>query len=362
MRFPWPFKRRTERRQSGGDFTDSVVRAAEAAAAAKAADAGSTAAVEAAAGLLSRSLAAASVDAPEWARDAVCASYLAQVGRDLIRRGASLHVIRVGDDGMAALWPVSSWHWEGRTPDPKLWTVRATAFGPSGSLTWDTMPQAGVVFHRWGSTPGAAYVGLGPLGWASTSAKVSAETERSLGDESAGPLANLLPIPDDGGDDDADEEDDPLRDLKSDIASARGAALLVETTAAGWGDGMRAAPRTDWIASRLGPHPPESMVRLAADAFDRTLAACGMNPGLFSSEGDGTRMREGLRQFHLSTVLPLAKLIEAELSAKLETDIGLRFDLYATDLAGRAQAFAKLVAGGMELDRAAAVSGILSGE
>ena len=226
-------------------------------------------------------------------------------------------------------------------------------------MTWDAMPQAGVVFHRWGSTPGAAYIGLGPLGWASASAKVSAETERSLGDESAGPLAKLLPIPQDGGD---GGDDDPLKMLKQDIAGARGRALLLETTADGYGDGRPAAPARDWVASRLGPEPPAALVRLASDAFDRTLAACGMNPGLFSSTGDGTRMREGLRQFHLGTVLPIAKMIEAELRAKLETAISLRFDLYATDLAGRAQAFAKLVAGGMELDRAAAVSGILSGD
>ena len=243
----WPFKRRTERRTLGGDFTDRVIRSAEAEAAAKVADAGSTAAVEAAAGLLSRSLAAATVEAAEWARDAVCASYLAQAGRDLIRRGASLHVIRVDSEGRAALWPVSSWHWQGRSPDPKLWTVRATAFGPSGSMTWDAMPQAGVVFHRWGSTPGAAYVGLGPLGWASASAKVSAETERSLGDESAGPLAKLLPIPTDGGD---GGDDDPLKMVKRDIAGARGRALLLETTSAGYGDGRPAAPQRDWIASR----------------------------------------------------------------------------------------------------------------
>ena len=354
MRFPWPFKRR-ERRQSGGDFTDSVIRAAEAQAAAAVADAGSTAAVEAASGLLSRSLAAAKVEGPEWAMTAVTPEYLAQVGRDLIRRGASLHVIRVAG-GMAALWPVSSWHWQGRTPDPKLWTVRASAFGPSGSMTWDSLPQAGVVFVRWGSTPGAPYIGLGPLGWASTSAKVSAETERSLADESAGPLAKLLPIPDDGGD---DSGDDPLRELKRDIAAARGKALLLETTSGSWGDGRAVAPKRDWIASRLGPDQPASMVKLAADAFDRTLAACGLNPGLFSSTGDGTRMREGLRQFHLGTVLPIAKMIEAELSAKLEADIRLGFDLYATDLAGRAQAFSKLVSSGMELARAAALSGIL---
>lgn len=357
MRF-WPFKRRSERRQGGGDFTDRVVRAAEAQAAAAVADAGSTAAVEAASGLLSRSLAAAKVEGPDWAREAVTAAFLAQAGRDLIRRGASLHVIRV-EGGMAALWPVSSWHWQGRTPDPKLWTVRATAFGPSGSMTWDTMPQAGVVFLRWGSTPGAPYIGLGPTQWASTSAKVSAETERSLGDDAAGPLAKLMPVPSDGGD---DTEDDPLRELKADIAAARGKALLVETTSGGWGDGRVASPRADWKASRLGPDPPAAAVKLATDAFDRTLATCGLNPGLFSSTGDGTRMREGLRQFHLGTVLPLAKIIAAELSAKLEADIRLAFDMYATDLAGRAAAFAKLVQGGMDLAKAAAVSGILSDE
>ena len=355
MRFPWPFKRR-ERRQSGGDFTDAVVRAAEARAAAAAADAGSTAAVEAASGLLSRSLAVASVKAPDWAAEAVSAAYLAQAGRDLIRRGASLHVIRV-DGGRAALWPVSSWHWQGRTPDPSSWTVRATAFGPSGSMTWNALPQAGVVFHRWGSAPGSPYIGLGPLGWASTSAKVSAETERSLADESAGPLAKLLPIPDDGGD---DSGDDPLRELKRDIAAARGKALLLETTSGSWGDGRAVAPKRDWIASRLGPDQPASMVKLAADAFDRTLAACGLNPGLFSSTGDGTRMREGLRQFHLGTVLPVARLLEAELSAKLEAPVRLGFDLYNVDLAGRAQAFQKLVAGGMPVNEALITSGLLA--
>ena len=323
MTFRWPWERRTERRQAGGDFTDSVIRAAEAQAARFAADAGSTAAVEAASGLLSRSLAAATVDAPAWALPAVSGSYLAQVGRDLIRRGASLHVIRVSD-GNAALWPVSSWHWQGRSPDPNLWTVRATAFGPSGSQTWDTMPQAGVVFLRWGSTPGAPYIGLGPTQWASTSAKLSAETERSLADESAGPLANLLPVPSDGGD---DSDDDPLKSLKADIAAARGKALLVETTAAGWGDGRVASPQRDWKAGRLGPNPPASSVRLATDAFDRTLAACGINPGMFSSSGDGTRMREALRQYHLAVIDPLARIIAAELSAKLECRVRLTFDL-----------------------------------
>ena len=48
MRWPWS---KPERRDSGGDFSDAVVRLIEAQAAGSAADASSTAAVEAAAGL-----------------------------------------------------------------------------------------------------------------------------------------------------------------------------------------------------------------------------------------------------------------------------------------------------------------------
>ena len=57
----WPFNRKVEdreaeKRESGGDFSDAVVRLIEAQASGTAADASSTAAIEAAAGALSQSL------------------------------------------------------------------------------------------------------------------------------------------------------------------------------------------------------------------------------------------------------------------------------------------------------------------
>ena len=64
MRWPWS---RREKRDSGGDFSDAVVRLIEAQAAGTAADASSTAAVEAAAGALSRTFAAAEVVGADWA-------------------------------------------------------------------------------------------------------------------------------------------------------------------------------------------------------------------------------------------------------------------------------------------------------
>ena len=113
MRWPWQPR---ETRVSGGDFTDAVVRLIEAQAAGTAADASSTAAVEAAAGALSRAFAGAEVTGPDWATSAVCPRFLAQVGRDLVRSGDSMHVIRT-TGGALRLVPAASWHFEG-THDP----------------------------------------------------------------------------------------------------------------------------------------------------------------------------------------------------------------------------------------------------
>ena len=351
MRWPWS---RREKRDSGGDFSDAVVRLLESQAAGTAADASSTAAVEAASGALSRAFAAAEVVGEDWAQDAVSPTVLAQIGRDLIRNGDSIHVIRMGHDGTVQLIPASSWHWEG-SHDPDSWTVRATAYGPSTSTTWN-LPASAVVFVRWGSTPSQPYTGTGPLSWAHTTARLQSEAERSLADEAGGPLAQLLAVPLDGG---GGKDDDPLAALKTDIGAARGKALLVETVAAGWGEGRGAAPQQDWKQSRLGPMPPDGLVKVSEHAFARVLAACGCSPALFD-DSDGTSKREALRQWHLGTVQPLARLLETELSLKLETPVRLRFDLYNVDLAGRAQAFQKLVAGGVAVQEALVTAGLLA--
>ena len=353
MRWPW---QRRERRDSGGGFSDAVVRLIEAQAAGSAADASSTAAIEAASGLLSRALAAAEVDGASWLADTVTPSYLAQVGRDLIRNGDSMHVIRVDRGGMVKLIPASSWHWEG-SHDPDSWTVRATAYGPSTSTTWNLAAKA-VVFVRWGSTPGQPYVGIGPTSWAHTTARLQSEAERSLADEAAGPLAQLLTYPE-SQDLDSDDDSDPLAGLRASIAAARGKAMLVESTAGGMGEGRANAPQRDWKPERLGPSPPDAMVQIADSAFGRMLAACGCSPALFD-DSDGTSKRETLRQWHLGTVQPLARLLEAELETKLETRVRLRFDLYNVDLAGRAQAFQKLVAGGVDPLKALQTAGLLA--
>ena len=350
--------RKSEKRNAGGGYSDAITAAIEAQAAAKVADASSTAAVESVAGLLSRALCDADVIAEPWAQDAITPFFLMQVGRSLIREGASLSVIQMDGSGRVHLVPAAFWNFERYdSPGGDLeddWQARVTTYGPGSSHT-RLLGRDRLVYVRWGTSPGTRYRGQGPTSWAHLTARLQGEAERSLGDEAAGPIAHILPIPQDGGD---GGDDDPLKQLKLDIGQARGRAILTETVAGAWGEGKAAAPMSDWKPQRLGPNPPESMVAVADAAFSRMVAACGASVSLFS-DADGTAQREAWRRWHLSTVAPLAKLLAHELTMRLETPVALRLDKYPTDLAGRASAFKALVTGGMDVAGAAAVSGLL---
>ena len=85
-------------------------------------------------------------------QEMVSPGVLGQIGRDLLRRGDSMHAIRFSGR-RAILIPCSSWHWEGNY-DPASWTVRATAYGPSTSTTWN-LSASSVVFVTWGANPAA---------------------------------------------------------------------------------------------------------------------------------------------------------------------------------------------------------------
>ena len=356
MRWPW---QRAEVREAAGGYTEIISRLIESQATGTTQQASATAAMEAAAGLLSRNFASATVDAPDDIAEAISPRVLAQIGRDLVRVGESLHVIRMSG-GRLRLFPASTWYWQGGA-DPADWTCTASVYGPSGSSTW-RLPQSSVVFLAWGSPTARPYHGLGPAAWAAETARLAGNSERSLADEAGGPVAALLPVPE-GHDAGSDDDDDggELAGLRKDIGAARGKALLVETTASGYGEGRGSAPTRDWDPRYLHPAPTDAMVKLAETAFARVLASCGCSPALFD-DSDGTSKREALRQFHLGTVQPLARILERELSEKFATPVRLRFDLYNVDLAGRAQAFQKLVAGGVAVNEALVTAGLLADE
>lgn len=351
MAWRWPWAR--EKRASQ-PFTDAVVAALSAQAGGTTpGDPSALASLEACAGLWARAFGAARLE-PEI--PAVTPAVLSLIGRDLIRRGESVFHIDV-EDGAPALRPVGSWDVRGPWREAE-WFYRVDLFGPSGNIT-RFVPSAAVVHCRFAIDPARPWLGLGPLQWARTGAALAANAELRLSEEASGTVARLLPVPHDGGD---GGDDDPLAGLKADIAAGKGKALLVETTNSGWGEGKTAAPQTDWKQQRVGPDPSDSFRTLYGQGSEMVVAACGVPAALISGKADGTLARESWRQFLHGALRPVARTVAGELARKFELPaVAMTFDdLYASDLAGRAQAFQRLVANDkVGVNEALAISGLM---
>ena len=205
---PGPTRREPRRAQRSYTTCRDTIQAS-----AKVADVSSTAAIEAAAGALSRAFMSAEVEGPAWVQEAVSPIWLAQVGRSIIREGASLSVMVMGADGEVELVPAAFWNFENLDPGANegeresTWQARVSTYGPSTSYT-RLLPRDRLVFVRWGTSPGTRYRGQGPTSWAHLTARLQGEAERSLADEAAGPLAALLTTPE-GVDTDSDDDSDP---------------------------------------------------------------------------------------------------------------------------------------------------------
>ena len=292
---------------------------------------------------------------PDMLAQAISPELLGQMARALIRTGDCLHLIDLDTAGGFTLRPVSTWEIRGG-PRPETWVYRATIASPSGETT--TVRAAdGVVHLRYGYDPRRPWRGLGPLQWAVATGAIAGNTELRLGEETGASVGAFLPVP--RGPADPDDDTDPMAAIRGDIENAKGKGLLVETTSGGWQEGQAAAPASDWKPQRFGGNPPESVVTLRSDVAQAVLAACGIPAGLVVNAGN-SGSREAWRQFLFGSVGPLARIMEAELSAKLGVAIRLRFDeLRASDLAGRARAFQSLVASGLDVDKAARLASLL---
>ena len=347
----WPFTRHTEHRQAS--YTDGVVQAILARAAGTHADVAATAAVEAAAGALARAFASAEITPLTPATRGITPNVLAQIGRALIVHGEIVLILTVRE-GRVVMLPAAAWDVTGAA-DSTTWRYRCDLAGPSGS-TNISRPAEGVIHCRYSTDPARPWVGVGPLDRARLSGRLSAELEAALGDEASGTRGYVLPIPSDG-------QDSSVADLRRDIGSLGGKTALVETAMAGWGDGRMAAPRGDYQPQRLGANPPATLATLRSDAAQAVLSACGV-PVELVTPGDGTGQREAWRRFLHGTVQPLAACVAGELAAKLDTPgLMLNFDkLFASDLSGRARAFQSLVGGGMDVNQAAGLAGLLAAD
>ena len=140
----WPFTRRIEHRQAS--YTDAVVTAILARAEGTHADPAATAAVEAAAGALSRAFASAEITPNTPETRGLTPDVLAQIGRALIVHGEIVLILTI-HEGRVRLLPAASFDVTGAA-DASTWRYRCDLAGPSGSVAI-SRPAESVVHCRY---------------------------------------------------------------------------------------------------------------------------------------------------------------------------------------------------------------------
>lgn len=194
--------------------------------------------------------------------------------------------------------------------------------------------------------------GIGPLGRAAALVTLANTLENSLAKEAGALVGYILPIPTDG-------QDASVAQLRRDLQALDGKIALVETAAGGWDAGRAAAPRREYEPRRLGPDIPQSSLHLYKEVNRMVLTACGIPTELIDERTEGTSNREAWRRFLHSTLQPLARLISSQ-AAEVGLSVEFSFEaLMASDIAGRARAFGSLVQGGMDIEEAAILTGLV---
>ena len=148
------------------------------------------ASVEAAASLWARCLATAEVQ-PDGI---VGPRQLAEIGRDLARRGECLYLVDVAPDGRVRLLRATSTDVWGDGPDPADWWYRLTVTGPRTTHTV-TAPASSVAHFRYATESHSPARGISPLQYGALTGTLTANLEEKLGYEAGGPVANLIALP-----------------------------------------------------------------------------------------------------------------------------------------------------------------------
>ena len=343
MKFPWS---RNEVR-AGTTFTDSFI----AALTAKADGAGliaatATAALESCAGLVGRGFASAKVGGRDVLSAALTPDILEMTGRALIRRGEVLFYVDSSGSRLLLL-PATSYDIQGG-PNPATWTYNLMLNGPSGNMTYTGLGAESVIHVKYAVDPVEPWRGNAPLDVARQSGRLSSELVNALADESSTPTGQVMGLAVDGN-------DDTIVTLKADFKTAKGKLAFMQ--AGDWG--AAGGSFTDLVPKRFGAMPPEPLVELFKHSSAEVFSSCGFNPALFVA-GDAASLRESWRLALFGVVSPLAIKFAAELSLKFDEEITLGFEeMKASDVQGRARAMQSMVGGGMEIERAVALSGLL---
>ena len=336
------------------NFTEAYVEAliANAAGTSEIARLNQTAASEVVAGFYSAAFACLAVTPKNSRTECLDSETLALAARQLLLTGNAVFYISMMD-GKVNLIPVASWDVTG-SENPDSWMYRIDIFGPSSNTT-RIVHNSGIVHLIYQKSPGRPHCGTSPLTTAIQSNSLYAESELQLLHDARSPRGSLLPVPK------FDGESDAFDAFRAGLKNAQGSISVVETTADGYGTGTDGAPKKDYDFRKFGFGSPAELINLRSEAFMNVLQSCGLNPDLVM-RADGTGQRESLRRWANVNLNGLVQRVQTSLRKSLEIDdLKLSIEpLMASDLSGKARAFASLVGtGAKSADEAAKLTGLI---
>lgn len=255
---------------------------------------------------------------------------LALTARSLGARGEALWII--DDDRLV---PVDTYDLTTASGRPRAYRVTIPDVG-GGTTT--TALAAEVLHFRIGCNASTPWRGSPPLHRAQLTTGLLNAVEATLSDtfRNAPIGSQIVAMPETSpGDNDK---------LAASFRGKRGRVLLRESVNVGAAGGP--APTMDWKPSNLTPNLRDSMlVESWRDARNSVMAAFGVLPALVNGQATGPLVREAQRHLAQWTLTPIAKIMAAEVAAKLSADVSIDVGspLHAYDAGGRARTVNALV-------------------
>ena len=338
----WPWQTKTEERS----YSAAIEAALLAAATGGTATPSRLACVQAAAGLLGRTM-AGSVVSPTGPRTAaVTPAWLYSVGHRLMAHGRATDYLRLGDGGSVQLHPVSAAELVAAPFERASWRYKLRFKRPSGDLNI--------------TAGGDSVFDLETRACTTDTATLAANLEQTLAQLCGGPHGTLWPLPAAAGDVDGETDRAAYVALAADVKRLKGGLAIMESARSGHDLAGAGGASTEAPIKLHGPEPVEALVQLRTDAEASVLAALGVPPALvgLGPAGQADR-RELMRAWQVAFVRPMLTLAAAELSRVLGASVSFAPSMMTpADLVSLTRAARSLIQSGVVAADALRVVGL----
>ena len=289
--------------------------------------------VEACAGFYSRCFAGAAVTGDG-------ANFFPPQTLSAIARACVLDGNGVGVSDGRSIYLAGTWTLAGKALDRSDWIYTLSLSVPSSTLS-SKVPEREVFHVPWNVDNKHPFKGRSAITIAAATAEAAGVLENAAISEGRVSVTRLIPWAGRA----TPEQQKEISQLFDEMRKTDSRFVVLPSGSPAHGT---ARPSSETVH----PDPSTTHVELRTRAGRDLAAALGV-PEAILYTGEGTARRAAMSAFIESSLVPLARLIEAEAAAKVRP-IKIDFSglLGSSDLQGRARAFNALISGGMKIDEA----------